>query len=220
MACGESLQRRNNKYHHRPPLYPSIFNIAMQLYPTSLNLCERANYRHSPSCSISAICRSRSVCFLSPVCAICAWFSSTPRLPVASYKNSFSMTEWRIRLEGSGQSSGTPFKNVCPALIYFCSFISAPCVKKKKYWTMFPLLLSHCWSFSEIIRNFNTDSVFLGYWLLLLPGLGIQFQLKLWSFVKKSSLALWLQLFCFVLFTIFIAFIQTKSICVCINLFF
>lgn len=132
MACGESLQRRNNKYHHRPPLYPSIFNIAMQLYPTSLNLCERANYRHSPSCSISAICRSRSVCFLSPVCAICAWFSSTPRLPVASYKNSFSMTEWRIRLEGSGQSSGTPFKNVCPALIYFCSFISAPCVKKKK----------------------------------------------------------------------------------------
>lgn len=43
-------------------------------------------------------------------CATCAWFSSTPRLPVASYKNSFSMTEWRIRLEGSGLSSGTPFE--------------------------------------------------------------------------------------------------------------
>lgn len=36
---------------------------------------------------------------------------STPRLPVASYKNSFSMTEWRIRLEGNDQSSGTPFKD-------------------------------------------------------------------------------------------------------------
>lgn len=35
------------------------------------------------------------------------------------------MTEWRIRLEGSGQSSGTPFKDVCP-------FICAPCVEKKK----------------------------------------------------------------------------------------
>lgn len=28
---------------------------------------------------------------------------SAPRLPVASYKNSFSMTEWRIRLEGNDQ---------------------------------------------------------------------------------------------------------------------
>lgn len=40
---------------------------------------------------------------------------STRRLPVASYKNNFSMTEWRIRLGGSGQSSGTPFTDLCPA---------------------------------------------------------------------------------------------------------
>lgn len=66
------------------------------------------------------------------VCTVRLWFSTTPRLHVASYKkNSFSMTEWRIGLEGSGQSSGTPLKDVCPALLCSCPFICAPCVEKK-----------------------------------------------------------------------------------------
>lgn len=90
---------------------------------------KRANYHHRPSCYIFVIHGSQSLRFLRPVCAICAWFSSTPRLPVAPYKNSFSVTEWRIRLGGNGQSSGTPLKNVCPAPFYFCPFISAPCVE-------------------------------------------------------------------------------------------
>lgn len=97
--------------------------------PTAQNMYEVANNQHSPSCYISVTQGSQSSCFLSPVCAICAWFSSTPRLPVAPYKNSYSVTEWRIRLGGNGQSSGTPLKNVCPAPFYFCPFISAPCVE-------------------------------------------------------------------------------------------
>lgn len=80
---------------------------------------------------IFVIHRSQSLCLLSTVCPVCAWFLSTPRLPVASYKNSFSMTEWRIRLEGSGQSSGTPFKDVCSALFHFCRFICALCGNKQ-----------------------------------------------------------------------------------------
>lgn len=72
---------------------------------------------------------SRSPCF-SP-CVTCAWFSSTPRLPVASYKNSFSMTEWRIRLEGSGQSSGTPFEKRLLRSVLLLHFISFPHVEIK-----------------------------------------------------------------------------------------
>lgn len=72
----------------------------------------------------------RSLCCLSPLQH--ARFLSTPRLPVASYKNSFSMTEWRIRLEGSGRSSGTPFKDVCPALFCSAPLSVPPCVEKKR----------------------------------------------------------------------------------------
>lgn len=63
---------------------------------------------------------------------------STPRLPVASYKNSFSMTEWRIRLEGNDQSSGTPFKDtLLPLPLDVCPLCGV-------HWAVFPLPRSHC----------------------------------------------------------------------------
>lgn len=102
-------------------------------------------------------------------CVTCAWFSSTPRLPVASYKNSFSMTEWRIRLEGSGQSSGTPFeKCLLWSLLVLC-FIYFPRVEKKKpsreQWGTFPLLLSQVLFF---IHNYYLPGIFDLLLLLLL----------------------------------------------------
>lgn len=48
---------------------------------------------------------------------------------MASYKNSFSMTEWRIRLEGSGQSSGTPFEKRLLWSVLLLRFISFPHVE-------------------------------------------------------------------------------------------
>lgn len=64
------------------------------------------------------------------MCTVCVCFMSTPRLPVASYKNNFSMTEWRIRVGGSGQSSGTPLKDVL--LLSASAPLSVPLVWKKK----------------------------------------------------------------------------------------
>lgn len=41
------------------------------------------------------------------------------------------MTEWRIRLEGSGQSSGTPFEKRLLWSVLVLRFISFPHVEKK-----------------------------------------------------------------------------------------
>lgn len=129
----KACKKTNNKYHNRPPpslcpliLHTAFLSLLDYLYPTSTSVWKR---ELSSQSDMLHLCHSRVtlIALSQPCvrCTVCAWFSSTPRLPVASYKNSFSMTEWRIRLEGSGQSSGTPFKDVCP-------FICAPCVEKKK----------------------------------------------------------------------------------------
>lgn len=158
----QSTQNTNNKYANRPAptSYPLI---PFYLLPTSL-------FYHPPLFYIFAIHRSKSLRSLSP-CA-CAWFSSTPRLPVASYKNSFSMTEWRIRLEGSGQSSGTPFKDVCPRSALLLPLYLCPLCGKVKHRTVFPPPQSYYIS-SEMMRNplmlrMESDTVFIGFFYILL----------------------------------------------------
>lgn len=71
---------------------------------------------------------------------------------MASYKNSFSMTEWRIRLEGSGQSSGTPFKRRLLRSIRLLPLYLCPLCEGKKAgerWALFPLLLNVSRNYQE-----------------------------------------------------------------------
>lgn len=82
------------------------------------------------------------------------------------------MTEWRIRLEGSGQSSGTPFKDVCPRSALLLPLYLCPLCGKEKHRTLFPLPQSYYIS-SEIIRNplmlhTESDTVFIGFFDLSL----------------------------------------------------
>lgn len=143
-VCGERKTSKHVKQIINTPrsLYHLILNISIlslseYFYPSSL-----------PPCDVLHRCHSQVVVIaLSQPCVCCmCMVLVNPRLPVASYKNSFSMTEWRNRLEGSDQSSGTPFKDFCPAMFYFYPSICAPCVGKKKaaeHWAVFPLLLSY-----------------------------------------------------------------------------
>lgn len=184
----------NSKYHSRPPasLSPLLLNAPP---PTRLSLaasipCDRVN--HQSMSDVLQLCHSQvTVTVLSEpcvcVCTVHLWFLTTPRLHVASYKkkkrkkNSFSMTKWRIRLEGSGQSSGTPLKDVCPALLCSCLFICAPCMGKKKVvWRALGRVSSAAKLQLNLLRNcqdfvfFNvvvteSDTVFMRYCFLLLP---------------------------------------------------
>lgn len=126
-ACNNTC---NNWHHSRAPpsfntKYSHLIAARLPLIPL-LKICMKWLIIVTVRAATSLSLKGHSLRAFSALCAICAWFSSTPRLPVAPYKNSFSVTEWRIRLGGNGQSSGTPLKNVCPALFYFCPFISAP----------------------------------------------------------------------------------------------
>lgn len=133
------------------PSNPQYCHLVVASIP--LAPCERVNHHPGPMCYIFVIHGSQSLRCLSPVCAICARFLSTPRLPVASYKNSFSMTEWRIRLEGSGQSSGTPFKDICPRSVLLLPLYLWPPLCGKKKGSRAVCFLC-CQLSSEIVRNF------------------------------------------------------------------
>lgn len=103
---------------------------------------------------------------------------STPRLPVASYKNSFSMTEWRIRLEGNDQSSGTPFKDtLLPLPLSVCPLWGV-------HWAVFPLLHSHC------NRKKKKKSWILMLGMMALMGGGVHSQTKCHVCIL-SSIQLW-----------------------------
>lgn len=97
------IDAKQNMQDHRPPHGQVTFILSLNISATALSRMFNMLQR----------------CSSDPEHT---WLLSTNRLPVASNKNNFSMTEWRIRLVGNGQLSGTPFRDICSFL--FCSLLS------------------------------------------------------------------------------------------------